>query len=918
MRLLDHETYSSFTFHVQISDMGNPRLSSETTARVDITVTDVNDCAPVFSSPIYNVTLLLPSYKNVAVIQVNATDPDSAESGELRYDIIEGNKQKIFDIDLRTGLITLLEPDNLKSFYRLQVRVSDGQFSSVAKVYIRVDESDNSGLVFQKAFYEGSIVENTTKITHVCVVNVLGSALNEHIEFRILNPTDLFTIGLTSGVIKTTGRKFDREVQDKYELIIEARSNMPPRDRPRVAHVIVNVTVLDINDNCPMFVNLPYYAVVSVDDERGSIITKVHAIDLDSAENGEVRYELIRGHGELFKVQRESGDIEIKQNLEGHNKEYELLIAAYDKGITPCRTDVTVHVKVIDRSMPVFKKQFYSETVPENVELHSPLSISIEAESPLSRKLIYSIVKGNELEELRLILIQPQTVTVVPKPLFHPPGVISVVDELDYEQQSQYELLIRATDSVSGVYAEVPVSIVLQDVNDCPPEFTQESYNVFISEAAQFGTAVLTVKAYDNDTGTNQKIIYSIQKDNNNATEYFYIDENEGTVYLKQSLDHEEASSHHFIIVATDQGVPSLSTTTHVWLSGEHINDAKRDQFVTIVKASDLDEVDQSNLRYTIVAGNEQQTFSMDSHTGIITLTNLANFGTQPLMLLNVSVSDGVYTSFARLKVELLAANLHSPHFQDIIRDVQVPENRPPGLPVATVNATDEDMGEFGTITYSIHSDMLNEVFSIDKHTGKITTKARLDREKKRMYEIPVMATDGGGLSDFLVVRVRVLDENDNSPKFLLREYKVSIFSNLTTGTSFAKIKAIDADEVGEVFQFFVRATDKGRPEKHSDVPVNILIMGPSDYPPIFERKDGKFFLSENSPTGTIITRLKIISNISVNFQIISDARDNPQFAIDSQGQISLARPLNFEAQSSHLIGVWQKQTPAPPLSSSS
>lgn len=71
-------------------------------------------------------------------------------------------------------------------------------------------------------------------------------------------------------------------------------------------------------------------------------------------------------------------------------------------GITPCRTDVTVHVKVIDRSMPVFKKQFYSESIPENVELHSPLSTSIEAESPLSRKLIYSIVKGNEMEEFAL------------------------------------------------------------------------------------------------------------------------------------------------------------------------------------------------------------------------------------------------------------------------------------------------------------------------------------------------------------------------------------------------------------------------------------------------------------------------------------------------------------------------------------
>lgn len=146
--------------------------------------------------------------------------------------------------------------------------------------------------------------------------------------------------------------------------------------------------------------------------------------------------------------------------------------------------------------------------------------------------------------------------------------MISVVDELDYEQQQQYELLIRATDSISGVYAEVPISLVVQDINDCPPEFTDESYNVSISEAAPFGTSILTVVARDNDTGINQKIKYSIQNDGSNATDYFHIDESDGTIYLKQSLDHEMARSHHFIVVATDQGIPNLSSIAHVWLQG--------------------------------------------------------------------------------------------------------------------------------------------------------------------------------------------------------------------------------------------------------------------------------------------------------------------------------------------------------------
>lgn len=222
---------------------------------------------------------------------------------------------------------------------------------------MRVETSDNSGLVFQKPIYEGSILENSTKIVTVTVVNVIGAVLNEHIEFRILNPTELFRIGPTSGAVVTTGIRFDREEQQYYELIVEARSNAPlldaaatdieyPHDKPRIAHVIVNITILDINDNSPMFVNLPYYAIVSVDAERGSLITKVHAIDADAYENGEVRYEMKRGHGELFKVDRKTGEVTLKQTLEGHNRDFELLIAAYDGGITPFSTDVTVHVKV--------------------------------------------------------------------------------------------------------------------------------------------------------------------------------------------------------------------------------------------------------------------------------------------------------------------------------------------------------------------------------------------------------------------------------------------------------------------------------------------------------------------------------------------------------------------------------------------
>lgn len=80
-------------------------------------------------------------------------------------------------------------------------------------------------------------------------------------------------------------------------------------------------------------------------------------------------------------------------------------------------------------------------------------------------------------------------------------GVLHVVDELDYETTQQYALTVRATDSISGVFAEVLVSVLVTDVNDCPPEFPVDAYNVSVSEAAPFGSLVLKVTAKDNDTG---------------------------------------------------------------------------------------------------------------------------------------------------------------------------------------------------------------------------------------------------------------------------------------------------------------------------------------------------------------------------------------------------------------------------------
>lgn len=198
-------------------------------------------------------------------------------------------------------------------------------------------------------------------------------------------------------------------------------------------------------------------------------------------------------------------------------------------------------------------------------------------------------------------------------------------------------------------------------------------------------------------------ITYALQTDSKNTSEYFHMDPADGVIYLKKSLDHETLSHHHFTVIASDKGVPSLSSTAHVWVSVMDMNDnppkfeqpsytcvlsehATRGQFVTVVSASDPDYIDHDRLTYTIAQGNELQTYDINPVSGIITLVNMQNFAEKHVTILNVSVTDGVYTSFTRVKISILPANLHNPTFEHLFYDVKVNENQLAGRLVTTVS----------------------------------------------------------------------------------------------------------------------------------------------------------------------------------------------------------------------------------------
>ena len=235
IKILDFESQAFFEFNVRVSDMGKPRLSAETTANVKIYVRDENDSPPNFDNAVFTAMLLLPTFKNVSVMVVNATDPDISVGSDLTFSITAGNDDGVFGIGATSGRVFVQKPGQLGSLPQrsLNLAVSDGKFSSEAKVNINIRRSDNSGLAFSRTRYYATVLENSTKSDTVLVVDVLGSALNENLKFQLLNPTDMFAIGRTSGALRTTGKVFDREEREKYELIVEVRSQERARLIPR-------------------------------------------------------------------------------------------------------------------------------------------------------------------------------------------------------------------------------------------------------------------------------------------------------------------------------------------------------------------------------------------------------------------------------------------------------------------------------------------------------------------------------------------------------------------------------------------------------------------------------------------------------------------------------------------------------------
>ncbi|XP_075824946.1 protocadherin beta-6-like [Microtus pennsylvanicus] len=413
---------------------------------------------------------------------------------------------------------------------------------------------------------------------------------------------------------------------------------------------------------------------------------------------------------------------------------------------------------------------------------------------------------------------------------------------LDREEQAQLRLMLTAVDGGSPPRSgTTEIQILVLDINDNTPEFAQELYEVQVPENNPIGTLLLTVSARDLDTGSFGEVSYALFQDDD-VNEPFVINSKTGEIRLRSALDFEAFQSYHVGVEAVDGG--GLTGKCSLVVQVLDVNDNAPE-----VILSSLNSPIPENLPGIIVAvfsvsdadseNNQEVMCSIDDNLPFLLRPSVENFYTletdraldresRSEYNITITVTDmGTprLTTQHTITVQVSDVNDNAPVFNQSSYTLSVQENNSPALHIGTISATDSDSGSNAHITYSLLPTQdpqldLASLISINADNGQLFALRALDYEALQAFEFRVGATDQGSpaLSSQALVRVQVLDANDNAPFVLYPLQNASApFTELLPraaepGYLVTKVVAVDRDSGQNAWLSFqlLKATEPG------------------------------------------------------------------------------------------------------------
>ena len=779
------------------------------TADLQIVVTDFNDNLPMFDNTTYTVQILESASVGSEILQVRASDLDP--TSQIVYSL-SGENAHHFEINATSGVITIAQALDFEAVpaYQLSVTAADRPpmaNTSMVVASLNIFLTDVNDVVphFDQPAYSFEVAENASPdIIGMVLAEDEDSGLNSDIRYSILTVTpgdpSIFLIDALSGVINATG-EFDREVVNRYSLTVEARD----QGNPQLSNTTeVTVTISDENDNSPMF-SIPVYNInVTESSSVGTVVLELDASDRDAGSNARLNFAILSGNDRGdFMINVTSGAITVAAQLDREMVEsYSFVVSVSDSGVLPRSSTAMVEITISDEgdNPPIFTSESFSANVSENSPQNTPVLqvTAFDTDTGANAEINYAFEPT--------VLENPFTIDRVT-------GIISVANSrlLDRETVQVFPLTVTAFNPnyPLGENATAIATITILDQNDEAPVFTESTFTASTSEdftpvldmptssgsgMGPFLRYVTTVSATDRDDPTlpNSEVEFSLVGD----SALFSIEAQSGDIHAVGILDREREDFYQLRIQARDLGNPPQSSFAEVNITILDVND-NRPVFspnsysdsisegvmigfeVLRVNATDLDINENSQLRFSIVQ-EDSLPFDINSMSGEIRTTQTLDREQTPSWNFEVVVTDSgslPLSATATVDITILDENDNPPVLTPEFLILTLAENTPPGTVIAVFSVVDNDIGVNADFNISLSGQ--SSSFSLDDG-GTLRISGPLDFDILPEFQFSVTARNLAPphFTDTAPVSIQLTNINDNPPVVNFTQETVSYFED--------------------------------------------------------------------------------------------------------------------------------------------
>lgn len=676
---------------------------------------------------------------------------------------------------------------------------------------------------------------------------------------------DAFSISTTQGkgVIRLR-TPLDYERKSLYQLKVLAidRAN---QGRINTGTAALVVKVRDLEDQGPEFVSQSPVTRISESIPKGSHVTTVRAIDGDRGINNKIKYSIVKGGNNMFKIDEDTGTIstikaldrEDSRNLINGAYILEILAVERDSKVKPApavKTEITIILTDENDSTPSFKSSRYECEIAENAQQNTPVNfLQID---PKNEVFDYDLGNNGTFE---LYLDPPNDIfDISPRRSLNEATFIVRVRNpkiLDFEKIKVLNFTIVAKEiTADAKFSTVPLIVYIKDRNDNVPQFSKSSYNVAIPENIGVGASIARVEAIDLDSGNFGTKGIRYTGITGSVAQLLDMDPNTGVITVKSTagsfFDRELYEKHYLTIEAKDNLGEGNRNTVPLVLTLIDINDnppiflqrkyetrlfENRKAFETLLQVeardADVNGTRNSEVFYEIIDGEFKDNFTIDSVSGVVKLRSPVDFekltrnhksSIRPIQL-TVQASDGgnlQLVSQVPVVINVQDENDFAPRFERHAYDATITEELEGGTSILTVRAIDNDGSAPNNVVFYRIVSGASDKFVIGSDTGIISVAngASLDPDlsdpKRKNYLLAVAALDGGDqqLSSTCHVNITVQDVNNKIPIFVDLE-TVQIRENTPVGTFVYQLMANDLDNEPVLRYFFDSDASEARSE---------------------------------------------------------------------------------------------------------